>query len=63
MLFDSRVIECPIRRAVVPTLECHSCPNGIRVLFRSEYPPELQCAVWRRLFDIDETNKEEETEN
>ena len=39
-------IDCPTRRKTVSTLVCHTCPNHIKVLFRGEAPPELQCAKW-----------------
>ena len=42
-------IECPVRWTRISSLECQSCPNRIRVMFRSEFPPELQCSAWRHL--------------
>lgn len=52
MISDSRIIECPIRKVVVPANECNACPNEIRVQFRGEYPPEQRCAEWRRNMDM-----------
>ena len=38
-------IDCPVRKARVSSMECHCCDNHIRVLFKSEAPPELQCSL------------------
>lgn len=39
-------IRCPIRRKSVSSLVCHTCTNHIRVQFKSELSPELQCSKW-----------------
>src|SRR5690242_15980198 len=39
-------IRCPVRRKVVSSLLCHSCENHVKVQFRSEGGPELQCTRW-----------------
>ncbi len=39
-------IRCPMRNQVISSEVCHTCSNHIRVLFRSETPPELQCTRW-----------------
>lgn len=59
MAKNTEEIECPVRGTAVPVLTCHSCPNCLRVLFRSEYPPEVQCMAWRRWLDP-EARKEED---
>lgn len=41
----NQTIKCPIRKAVISSLECRACANRVRVLFQSEYPPELLCSV------------------
>jgi hypothetical protein len=40
------LIECPMRGRVVSSTLCDFCDNRIRVLFRSEVPPELRCGRW-----------------
>ncbi len=39
-------IDCPVRKRTVSSLLCHTCGNHIRVLYRAEGPPELQCSKW-----------------
>ncbi len=39
-------IECPVRNKVISSMTCHTCPNHIRVLYKSEMPAELQCSRW-----------------
>lgn len=39
-------IRCPVRNKSVSSLVCHTCTNHIRVLFKSELSPELQCSKW-----------------
>jgi hypothetical protein len=39
-------IECPARHRRVSMEVCSQCGNRIRVQFRSEGPPETQCALW-----------------
>jgi hypothetical protein len=47
-------IECPVRTKRISSLECHVCPNCIRVLYRGESPPEMQCSLWTwHSIDID----------
>ena len=41
----SQTIKCPIRKTEISSLECRECANRIRVMFQSEYPPELLCSV------------------
>jgi hypothetical protein len=38
-------IKCPVRKTVISSLECRECSNRVRVLYQSEYPPELLCSV------------------
>ena len=45
MGLTTQTIRCPIRKAVIPSLECRECSNRVKVLFQSEYPPELLCSV------------------
>lgn len=61
MILDNRAIECPIRRGVISALECHTCPNCMRVLYRSEFPPEHQCMVWRKFLTVDDADMEDES--
>ena len=39
-------IFCPVQETVISSLQCDACENRIRVLFRSETPPELRCTRW-----------------
>jgi hypothetical protein len=45
MGLGSQTIKCPVRNAVISSLECRECANRVKVLFQSEYPPELLCSV------------------
>lgn len=45
MGLTSQTIKCPVRKAVISSLECRECANRVKVLFQSEYPPELLCSV------------------
>jgi len=51
----SPAIKCPVRKAVISSLECRECANRVKVLFQSEYPPELLCSVcWLQYAASDE---------
>lgn len=39
-------IRCPVRRKVISSLLCHTCENHVKVLYRGEGGPELQCTRW-----------------
>ena len=39
-----QTIKCPVRKAVISSLECRDCANRVKVLFQSEYPPEMLCS-------------------
>lgn len=59
MGIESQTIKCPIRKAVISTLVCRECANRVRVLFQSEYPPELLCSVcWMEHAALPSENQE-----
>gem|GEM_PF-6488383 len=39
-------LNCPIRGKIISSMICHTCPNHIKVMFKSELSPELQCSRW-----------------
>jgi hypothetical protein len=39
-------IHCPIRKKEICSEVCHSCANHIKVIYKSENPPEFQCSCW-----------------
>ena len=51
-------LRCPVRKKVISSMVCHTCANHIKVLYKSENPPELQCSCWD--WSVDEVERETE---
>jgi hypothetical protein len=53
-------LRCPIRKKLISSMVCHTCANHIKVQYKSENPPELQCARYE--WDLDEIDEELESD-